>query len=286
MSETVFDEPGEKVRLNDISAEPPKGMTRDKAEQRFAALGKELFALQDAMFGAKVHSVVVVLQGRDGAGKDGTIKHVVGCLNPRGVSVSSFGVPTAEERDHDFLWRVHRHAPRLGEFAIFNRSHYEDVLVVRVHKLAPKKLWKERFGHIADFEELLAEHGTIVLKYFLHITKDEQEQRLLDREVDPGAAWKLNPNDWKERDHWDAYTAAYEDAISMTAARHAPWTIVPANSKWYRNFVIAESIVDALRDHKGNWEKTLEEMGEAGRSGLDAYRAQRASRIQTKKKGK
>lgn len=231
MPATVIDTAGRKVRLGDISAEPPKGMTKAKAEKRFAALGRELFELQDAMWGARVNGVLVVLQGRDSAGKDGTIKHVAGCLNPRGVSVTSFGVPTTEEREHDFLWRVHKHAPRRGEFALFNRSHYEDVLVVRVHDLAPKKLWQQRYGHIRDFEELLAEHGTIVLKYFLHITRDEQEERLLEREKEPETAWKLNPNDWKEREHWDEYTAAYEDAISKTAAPHAPWIIVPANSK-------------------------------------------------------
>jgi PPK2 family polyphosphate:nucleotide phosphotransferase len=250
-------------------------MTREKAEKRFASLGKELFDLQDAMFGAKVHSALVVLQGRDGAGKDGSIKHVVGCLNPRGVSVTSFGVPTAEERQHDFLWRVHRHAPRLGEFSIFNRSHYEDVLVVRVHDLAPRKLWQARFGHIRDFEKLIAEHGTIVLKYFLHITKKEQKERLLEREAEPETAWKLNPNDWKERDYWDDYTRAYEDAISETAAKHAPWIVVPANAKWYRNLVIAESIVDALRDHRKDWEKKLDQMGKAAKAGLEAYRSQR-----------
>ncbi len=269
----VFDRPGCKVRLGRISADPPKGMTREKAEKRFAILGQELFDLQDAMFGAKVTSVLVVLQGRDGAGKDGSIKHVVGCLNPRGVSVASFGVPTPEERAHDFLWRVHRHAPRLGEFSIFNRSHYEDVLVVRVHGLAPKSIWKERYGHIRDFEELLAEHGTVVLKYFLHITRKEQEERLLEREESAETAWKLNPNDWKERDHWDEYTEAYEDAISKTAAGHAPWTVVPANAKWYRNLVIAESIAAALRGRRKDWEKTLEAMGRSGRAGLDAYRA-------------
>jgi PPK2 family polyphosphate:nucleotide phosphotransferase len=272
MPRTVFDEPGKKVRLNAISEEPPKDMTRDKAEQRFEALGRELFDLQDAMFGAKVNSVMVVLQGRDGAGKDGTIKHVVGCLNPRGVSVTSFGVPTTEERHHDFLWRIHRHAPRLGEFSIFNRSHYEDVLVVRVHDLVPKNLWKARFDHIVDFENLLSEHGTIVLKYFLHITKKEQKERLLEREQDPETAWKLNPNDWKERDLWDEYTEAYEDAISKTAAKSAPWEIVPANAKWYRNLVVAESIVAALRKHKNDWVTRLDEMGKAGRAELEAYR--------------
>ena len=283
MSGNVFDS-SRRVRLDDISAEPPKGLTREKAKERFAALGQELFELQDAMFGAKVNSVMVVLQGRDGAGKDGAIKNVVGSLNPRGVSVTSFGVPTAEEREHDFLWRVHRHAPRLGEFSIFNRSHYEDVLVVRVHDLAPKKLWKERFGHIADFEELLAEHGTIVLKYFLHITSNEQKNRLLEREKDKKTAWKLNPNDWKERDHWDEYTSAYEDAISKTAAPHAPWIVVPANAKWYRNLVIAESIVEALRARRKSWERRLDEMGRAGRAGLEAYRAQLAPAKGGKKK--
>ncbi|MDH4150402.1 MAG: polyphosphate kinase 2 family protein [Betaproteobacteria bacterium] len=278
MPKNLFDNRDCKVHLSRISAEPPAGMTRAKAEKRFGTLGDEMFELQDALWGAKVHSVLVVLQGRDSAGKDGTIKHVAGCLNPRGVSVVSFGVPTTEEREHDFLWRVHRHAPRRGEFAIFNRSHYEDVLVVRVHDLAPKKTWKERYGHIRDFEELLAEHGTIVLKYFLHITKDEQEKRLLEREKDTSTAWKLNPNDWKERDYWDEYTAAYEDAISKTAAPHAPWLIVPANAKWYRNLLVAESIVAALRDHRRNWEKTLDDMGRAGRAGLDAYRAELKAR--------
>lgn len=275
MSKTFFSEPGRKVRLDDLPAEPPRGMTRARAEQRFASLGKALFDLQDAMFGAKVHSVLVVLQGRDGAGKDGAIKHVVGCLNPRGVSVTSFGVPTEAERQHDFLWRVHRHAPRLGEFAIFNRSHYEDVLVVRVHDLAPKKLWQARFEHIRDFEQLLAEHGTIVLKCFLHITKKEQKERLLEREADPEAAWKLNANDWKERDYWDDYTEAYEDAISKTAAAHAPWVVVPANKKWYRNLVIAESIFDALREHRKGWQAKLEQMSTQRRAALEAYRAQR-----------
>ena len=272
MPNLVFDRPGRKVRLEEISAKPPKGLTREDAAQRLAVIGEEIFELQDAMFGAKLHSVLVVLQGRDGAGKDGVIKHVAGFLNPRGVSVTSFGVPTTEELQHDFLWRVHRHAPRLGEFSIFNRSHYEDVLVVRVHDLAPKKLWKNRFGHIADFEELLAEHNTIILKYFLHITKDEQEERLLEREKQSDTAWKLNPNDWKERDYWDEYTEAYEEAISRTAAPHAPWTIVPANSKWYRDLVVAESILAALRAHGKEWKRRLDEMGKKGKAELAAYR--------------
>jgi PPK2 family polyphosphate:nucleotide phosphotransferase len=276
MPQTVFSKHGEKVRLDDVPTEPPGGVTKTSARKRLEALGDELFELQDAMWGAKVNSVMVVLQGRDSAGKDGAIKHVAGYLNPRGVSVVSFGVPSDEERAHDFLWRVHRHAPRLGEFAIFNRSHYEDVLVVRVHDLAPRQLWKERYDHIADFEELLAEHGTIVLKYFLHISKKEQKKRLLERESDPRAAWKLNANDWKEREYWDDYTEAYEDAISKTAAPHAPWTVVPADAKWYRNLVIAESVVEALRRRRPQWKKTLDEIARKRRAELAAYRAQRS----------
>lgn len=262
-----------KARLDDISAEPPDGMTEEKAQKRFESLGKELFDLQDAMWGAKRHGVLVVLQGRDAAGKDGTIKHVVGCLNPRGVNVVSFGVPTAEERQHDFLWRVHRHAPRLGEFAIFNRSHYEDVLVVRVHQLLPKKAWKPRYGHIVDFERLLAEHNTLVLKFFLHITKKEQKKRLLEREQRPETAWKLNAGDWQERERWDDYTEAYEDAIEKTSAKHAPWIVVPANAKWYRNLVVAEAIADALRPYRDEWVAKLKEMGKEAKATLREYRA-------------
>jgi PPK2 family polyphosphate:nucleotide phosphotransferase len=275
---TTFTEKDAKVRLDAIPAEPPKGMTKEKAQARLAELGKELFALQDAMWGAKVNSVLVVLQGRDSAGKDGAIKHVAGFLNPRGMNVVSFGAPTLEERQHDFLWRVHRHAPRLGETAIFNRSHYEDVLVVRVRSLAPRSVWQERFDHIADFEELLAEHGTIILKFFLHITKKEQKERLLEREKSAETAWKLNRNDWVERDYWDDYTEAYQDAIAKTAAPHAPWIVVPANAKWYRNLVVAEAVVEALRAHRRSWKKTLDRMGREGRAGLAAYRAEKKRR--------
>jgi polyphosphate kinase 2 (PPK2 family) len=151
------------------------------------------------------------------------------------------------------------------------------VLVVRVLDLVPKSLWKERYGHIADFEELLAEHGTIILKYFLHIAKDEQLERLEEREQQPGTAWKLNPNDWKEREYWDDYTRAYEEAISRTAAPHAPWIVVPANKKWYRNLVIAESIVEALRRRRAGWHDRLRDMGKAGRAALEAFRAGRSS---------
>jgi PPK2 family polyphosphate:nucleotide phosphotransferase len=269
---TVFDKPGAKVKLSAISEKPPKGVTEENSRAEFEKLGQELFDLQDLLWGARQHSVLVILQGRDSAGKDGAIKHVVGNLNPRGVHVTSFGVPTREEQEHDFLWRIHRHAPRQGEFAIFNRSHYEDVLVVRVHDLVPKSLWKERYGHIRDFEELLSEHGTIVLKFFLHISRSEQKKRLLKREEDPRTAWKLNAGDWEERELWDEYTEAYEEALSRTATELAPWIVVPADSKWYRNLVVARAIAAALRPHRKAWQKHLDEEGSRKRAELEAWR--------------
>jgi polyphosphate kinase 2 (PPK2 family) len=166
----------------------------------------------------------------------------------------------------------------MGEFAIFNRSHYEDILVVRVHNLAPKSIWKERFGHINDFEELLAEHGTIVLKFFLHISKKEQEKRLIEREKDPSTAWKLNVNDWKERDHWDEYTEAYEDAMERCSSRFGPWYVIPSDSKWYRNLLVAQAVADAMRPHRDAWLKKLDEDGAAGRRELEEFRRARGER--------
>ncbi|MFE8601991.1 polyphosphate kinase 2 family protein [Archangium violaceum] len=271
----TIDKQGEKVKLEGISAEPPKKTDRDAAKRELEELGEELFDLQDLLWGAKMNSVLIVLQGRDTAGKDGTIKHVAGFLNPRGVSVTSFGVPSEEEREHDFLWRIHRHTPRKGELAIFNRSHYEDVLVVRVHGLVPESLWKERYGHIRDFEEMLAEHGTIILKYFLHISQEEQEQRLRDREKEPRKAWKINAGDWEDREHWDDYTQAYEEALSRTSTKKAPWTIVPADSKWYRNLVVARSLVEALRPYREAWQERLDEVGVRKKAELEAWRKNR-----------
>lgn len=275
MHGTVFNEPGSRVLLDDIDTDPPRRLAKEDARRRFETLDAELFALQDLMWGARTHSLLVVLQGRDAAGKDGAIKHVMSGLNPRGVSVASFGVPTEEERQHDFLWRVHRHAPRAGEVAIFNRSHYEDVLVARVKQLVPRAVWKARYKHIADFEALLAEHGCIVLKFFLHVSRKEQEKRLLEREHDSSASWKLNVEDWKERDLWSEMTEAYEDAISRCALPQAPWIVVPADSKWYRNLVVAEHVTSALRPYRKRWLQTLEKKGIAGRAALAAFRAER-----------
>ena len=270
---TTFDDADKKVHLAELSTEPPKEVTRESAALLFSQFGAELFELQDLLWGARTHSVLIVLQGMDCAGKDGAIKHVAGYLNPRGVSVSSFGVPTREELEHDFLWRVHQRTPRKGEWTLFNRSHYEDVLVVRVENLIPEAQWKERYGHIRDFEELLSEHDTIIFKFFLHISRDEQKKRLLEREQDEHAAWKLNAGDWKARQKWDEYRDAYQDAIRRCASPSAPWHIVPADSKWFRNLAIAATIVEKLRPYKKLWRQKLDELGGRARAELAAYRA-------------
>lgn len=264
-----------KVKLDRIPAAPPKRADRDEAKKEFDALGEELFDLQDLLWGAKMNSVLIVLQGRDTAGKDGTIKNVVGCLNPRGVSVTSFGVPSTEEREHDFLWRVHLKAPRQGEFSIFNRSHYEDVLVARVNNLVPKPLWKSRYQHILDFETLLSEHGTLVLKFFLHISQEEQEQRLLAREQEPRKAWKISAGDWEDRKHWTDYSRAYEDVFAQTSSEQAPWHVVPSDAKWYRNLVVARTVVEALRPYRQQWQDRLDAVGVEKKSELKAWRKKR-----------
>ncbi|ATB28206.1 polyphosphate kinase 2 family protein [Melittangium boletus] len=273
MTAITIDKQGEKIKLEDLPTEPPKKVDKEAAKLEFDSLGEELFDLQDLMWGARMNSVLIILQGRDTAGKDGTIKNVAGHLNPRGLGVVSFGVPTEDERQHDFLWRIHQHTPRLGEFAIFNRSHYEDVLVARVNKLVSESLWKERYGHIRDFEELLAQHGTLILKFFLHISQKEQEERLLAREQEPRKAWKISAGDWEDRRHWEDYTQAYEEVFTRTSAKTAPWMIVPADSKWYRNLVVARAIVEFLRPYRAAWQSRLDEVGEEKKRELARWRA-------------
>ncbi len=270
---TTIDNKDTKVRLADIRTAPPKDYSHKESEPLFEKLGAELFELQDLLWGARTHGVLIVLQGMDTAGKDGVIKHVAGYLNPRGVNVVSFGVPTKEELEHDFLWRIHRQTPRRGETTLFNRSHYEDVLVVRVNNLVPESLWKERYGHIRDFEELLCEHNTIVLKFFLHISKDEQERRLLAREQDSKQAWKLNVNDWRTRERWDDYQEAYEEVFRRCASKDAPWHIVSADSKSFRNLAVLQTTVETLRPYRKHWTKKLEKLGEQGIAEIAEYRA-------------
>jgi len=207
---------------------------------------KRLSELQYLLYAENKRSLLVVLQAMDAGGKDGTIRHVMGPLNPQSCRVVSFKTPTAEELAHDFLWRIHRATPRTGEILIFNRSHYEDVLIVRVHGLVPKSVWSRRYDQINALEKILAQNNTHILKFFLHISKDEQLERLKARLDDPTKRWKANSGDFDEREYWDAYTRAYEVALRKCSTEHAPWFIIPANKKWFRNFVVSEILVEYL----------------------------------------
>jgi len=241
-------EPGARIQLDKIDADfKPKGLDRDEAEERIRELTVELRDLQHLMYAEDQRSLLIVLQGRDAAGKDGTIRHVFGPMNPQGTRVTSFKVPSNEEQAHDFLWRCHKATPKRGMVGIFNRSHYEDVLVVRVHDLVPKKTWSKRFDHINAFESLLADKGTIILKFYLHIDRDEQLERFKKRMDNPKKNWKISDADYTERPYWDAYTEAFEDALSKCSTDIAPWFVVPANRKWARNLVIAEIVADTMK---------------------------------------
>lgn len=219
---------------------------------------EKLRDLQEVFYAEQKHSLLVVFQAMDTAGKDGVIEHVFLGLNPQGVHVASFKKPTEEELGHDFLWRVHPHTPRKGMISVFNRSHYEDVLVVRVHDLVPKKVWKKRYDHINAFEELLHDNGTTILKFFLHISKDEQKRRLESRRDTPKKQWKFMVGDLEERKLWDSYMEAYEDVLSKTNTDYAPWHIVPANNKWYRDYIVTKTILDAMEEMKCEYPKPAE----------------------------
>lgn len=192
--------------------------------------------------------MLVVLQGMDAAGKDGTIRHVLSGVSPQSCQVTTFKKPTAEELDHDFLWRVHRAVPRRGSVEFFNRSHYEDVLVVRVHKLVPEKHWRQRFDQINEFEALLTSSGTTVVKFFLHIDREEQRKRLQARLDDPQKRWKFSPADLQERSFWDDYQRAYEEVLTRCNTMQAPWYVVPANHKWHRNWVVSRVLRETLEE--------------------------------------
>jgi PPK2 family polyphosphate:nucleotide phosphotransferase len=243
--------PSANVKLSRWKAED-KSIIKDRkeAEKKIEALRRELVELQYRLSAGHRHKVLVILQGMDTAGKDGTIRHVFQGVNPQIVDVSSFKVPSQKEADHDYLWRVHQKTPGKGELMIFNRSHYEDLLVVRARNLVPKNVWAKRFGHINDFERMLSDEGTRILKFFLHIDKAEQHERLNKRLSDPDKLWKFNIADVKERALWPEYVRAYEDVLSKTSTPWAPWYIIPANVKWYRNLVISGILVDALKKLK------------------------------------
>jgi PPK2 family polyphosphate:nucleotide phosphotransferase len=239
-------EPGHRVRLAAIDPGDTQGIDREAALAQTTEQLDRLTELQDRLWAEARQAVLVVLQGIDAAGKDGTIKKVMEAFNPQGCPVSSFKVPSTEELAHDYLWRVHQRVPRKGEIGVFNRSHYEDVLVVRVHDLVPKAVWSKRYDQINDWERMLSESGTTIVKFFLTIDRDEQRQRFQDRYDDPSRRWKFSMGDLEERKLWDDYQAAFDDALSKTSTSWAPWYVIPANRKWFRNLAVSSILADTL----------------------------------------
>lgn len=238
--------PGMRISLKTINPEGDISISKDAGKFRLSQLQEQLADLQARLYAEGKQSLLVVLQALDAGGKDGTIKAVFRGVNPQGVSVTPFKVPTRAELAHDFLWRVHAAVPAKGMIGIFNRSHYEDVLVARVAELVPEVVWRKRYMHINAFEQLLADSGTRILKFYLHISRDEQKERLEDRLKSHDEQWKFNPGDLPVREKWDDYIAAYEDAMLECSTEAAPWYIVPANRKWLRNLLILQTVVDIL----------------------------------------
>jgi PPK2 family polyphosphate:nucleotide phosphotransferase len=238
--------PGERVDLSKVDPSATHGHTKEAADDELAAGLLRLTHLQDRLWAEGRRKVLVVLQGIDAAGKDGTMRHVMTAFNPQGCPVTSFKVPSAEDLAHDFLWRVHRRVPGNGEIGVFNRSHYEDVLVVRVHDLVPERVWSRRYDHINAFERNLVDSGTTILKFFLYIDKDEQRERFGARLDDPEKRWKFRLGDLEERTHWDAYIAAYEDVLERCSTDDAPWYVIPSNRKWFRNLAVTDILGDTL----------------------------------------
>jgi PPK2 family polyphosphate:nucleotide phosphotransferase len=246
LRERLVVEPGSRVRLAAHDPEATHGWSKQTAAAKIGADLARLTDVQERLWAERRQRVLVVLQGIDAAGKDGTIKHVLTALNPQGAPVTSFGVPSSTELAHDYLWRVHAAMPRRGEIGIFNRSHYEDVLIVRVHDLVPKATWSRRFAQINDFERMLTEEGTTVVKFFLLIDRAEQRERLQARYDDPTKRWKFNLADLEERGRWDEYIAAFEDALTRCSTKVAPWYVIPANRKWFRDLAVGEILADVL----------------------------------------
>jgi len=221
---------------------------KKEAKAAMSKLNQELGGLQEQLYAEGKHKLLIILQAMDTGGKDGTIRSVFEGVNPQGVKVASFKTPTPLELSHDYLWRIHQHTPGRGEIVIFNRSQYEDVLVVRVHELVPKEVWSKRYEQINAFERMLTDEGATILKFYLHIDLQEQARRFLARVEDPTKQWKFNPGDLAERERWDDYMQAYEDMLNRTSTPWAPWYVIPANKKWYRNWLIANIVIKTLKD--------------------------------------
>lgn len=264
--------PGSSVKLKDLDPSDHGGLEKEEADFRRHEMGQRVEEMQELMYAASKNSLLIVLQGCDTSGKDGSIKGILNYVNVQSCRVASFKQPTHIEQAHDYLWRVHEQTPALGGMTIFNRSHYEDVLVVRVHDYVPKSVWKKRYEQINQFEELLSDSGTIILKFFLHISKDEQEKRLLAREDDADKAWKLSVADWSERELWKDYQKAFTDALENCSTAFAPWHIVPSNHKWFRDVAIMEALENTLKPYKQGWHEHLKEIGVARKKELEEYR--------------
>jgi PPK2 family polyphosphate:nucleotide phosphotransferase len=248
-SQELAVKPGHKVKLSKWDPDDTFGFQKDHETK--ASLEKaieRLVGFQYRLYAEKKRALLLIFQGLDAAGKDGTIRHVMSGVDPQGCVVKSFKVPSSEEAAHDFLWRIHKAIPGYGEIGVFNRSHYEDVLVVRVHELVPKEVWSRRYDQINEFEAMLKDNRVKILKFFLHISKDEQKKRFLERIDDPDKRWKISEDDFKERKYWDDYTAAYEDALERCSTKQAPWFIIPANRKWFRNLAVSQIIDETFRE--------------------------------------
>lgn len=243
-----FLEPGKKVELQDHDPGFHGDYNEKRAEEETDHLQEEMFSLQERLYAEGNQSLLIVFQAMDAGGKDGAIKKVFQGINPQGVRVASFKAPSPEELAHDFLWRIHQHTPPKGYIGIFNRSHYEDVLIVRVNALALRAVWEKRYDHINHFEQLLADSGTRIIKFFLHISKEEQKERFQERLDKPEKQWKFSLGDLLVRERWNDYVEAYEDALTRCNTPYAPWCIVPANRKWYRDLVVTSAIVDILKE--------------------------------------
>ncbi|MDP0491913.1 MAG: polyphosphate kinase 2 family protein [Verrucomicrobiota bacterium JB023] len=250
-AETRYRHPeGKKLKLDDIDQGEKhlaEDLDKEDSWQPFDVLRDELQRLQKVLYAQNKHRVLVVIQAMDTGGKDGCIKHVFSRVDPQGLNVVAFKKPSEEELAHDFLWRIHQEVPRNGHITIFNRSHYEDIVAVKVKDIYPEKVWKKRYQHVIDFERMLAEEGTTIVKIFLHISKDEQRERLQARLDNPAKHWKFNPDDLKDRARWDDFMETYEDVIEKTSTDYAPWYVVPANRKWYRNLCVARIMVETLK---------------------------------------
>jgi len=254
--------PGSRIKLGDIDPSDTLGHEKAAAGAQLEKNLDRLRVLQYLLYAESRRSLLVVLQGIDAGGKDGTIQHVMSGLNPQGVRVTSFKVPEGAEKRHDYLWRIHNAVPEQGQIGIFNRSHYEDVLVVRVHNLVPKAIWKQRYGQINDFESMLAANGTRIVKFLLYIDKEEQAKRFRERIEDKQKNWKFSPADLKEREHWDEYIAAYEEMLHRCSTEEAPWYVIPANKKWFRNLAVSQIVRQELEAMRLQYPKPVADLSD------------------------